>query len=136
MKAGRELDKLVAIEIMGYYNCPNHESLPAFHHEEQTDQFPGKKYPMNLNELPRYSTSISAAWKVYEKSLLGCDISYNKHLDKYFVTNVSEDFRYILDQTRKEYMQWMNKDTICGLGQTAPLAICMAALQTVGIDIE
>lgn len=114
MKTGRELDALVAEKVMG--------ESSGYTHSRDNDF---------VVTCSRYSTDISAAWLVVEKlrdigwsvavcgdNGWGCTF-YKVH------TNGSE---YIW-ATWKESHGPINADT-------APLAICLAALEAVGVDIE
>lgn len=106
MKAGRELDALVADKIMGL------KVYGQFHENDRGVRI----------HVPRYSTNIEDAWKVVEKM-------ENTH-------------RFSLHRTVKEngwqVIFWdIETDAHRSLvAETAPLAICLAALRCKGIDID
>lgn len=83
--------------------------------------------PSNYTKCPQhYSTDIAAAWDVFEKGQQQCDfgmvifgaIGYTCQ----FVT-MTPDGQY---ETHE----------VCASADTAPEAICKAALKAVGVDIE
>jgi hypothetical protein len=107
MSAGKEMDALIAQDLMGwiYYDGWNHPLA----NEVQ-------------GELPSYSTDIAAAWEVVKK------IGENKHRQWYLCTNFSAEFG---NQIYAEIFERMDESefTICSAtAETAPLAICRAAL--------
>lgn len=108
LKAGRELDKLIAEKVMGWNFS---DAAQAW-------------YPPNLHPLsnvlghaiPSYSTDIVAAWKVVERLIKdghACDVLYDHGW------SCHSDLR-----GRREY------------GETAPHAICLAALAIVDQEGE
>lgn len=99
MKAGRELDALIAEKVMGLKTPPNERCSCT------NSEWLCRKH----GTFPRYSTSIADAWEVVEK--LG---------DKDFRVEKDYDFEFwicILGNRRREVR-----------GTTAPHAICLAAL--------
>jgi hypothetical protein len=102
MKAGRELDSLVAEKFMGHgsgYPLPN-----------------DFKY---LAEVPCYSTDIAAAWEVVE------------HLRQaYKIVDV------LLTKSYASCKLYDDETFISVDADTASLAICLAALKTVGVELE
>jgi hypothetical protein len=114
MKAGRELDALVAEMVMG------------FKREKKKWEFVSIgghiPFPMRVpfDDFPNYSTDISAAWDVVKKFAgLG------------FITLFSTEWS---SATRPSGPGWAcqidgSKNT--ELGETAPHAICLAALKAV-----
>jgi hypothetical protein len=105
MKAGRELDALVAEKIMGWkveYGELGHE-----HFTENGE----------IKFLPFYSTNISDAWEVVEKF---DDISVSKDKKEFLCEIVV--FNGNIGRVYEAY------------AETAPLAICLAALKAVGYD--
>ncbi len=89
MKAGRELDALVAEKVMGQY-------------------FRNEWYKLYNDTIPCYSTDISAAWKVVEK--------------------IKKEFVGISDPLNCNIWECSFTFKTSALGETAPLAICRAAL--------
>lgn len=119
MQAGRELDALVAERVMGchvisgfdWYShptafcaCDNHD------HEQACSHIVGI--------LAHYSTDISAAWQVVEH--------VNKMGDWSVWQLGNGNWRACI-----LFDQCIMGD---GTGETAPLAICRAALSTVAVD--
>lgn len=110
MQAGRELDALVAKHVMDLnptWNIPNEDYF----------------YTVNgsNNYLPYYSTSISGAWQVVEKL---------KGPDMWIGIDTTPDGRYRCMMLNKK---GPDADFIA---DSAPRAICLAALKAVGVDIE
>ena len=122
MNAGRELDALVAEKVMGYYKAtPESIGRGVRCWNKEGDCATTEFSP---------STDIAAAWEVVEK------LTKNLHevkdgewvLDRlgyldgqyrcWFAMNVSDDVRW----------------DIFAEADTAPLAICLAALKAVGHD--
>lgn len=115
MKPGRELDALVAEKVM---NVPKYgiDTVSI----SNSDMFPKP-----------YSTDISAAWEIVEKIRLHenyvCwEISseWKGEGDLKANSNFSFHVRFCLGRG----VEWAGADT-------APLAICLAALKAVGIEI-
>lgn len=119
MNAGRELDALVAEKVMGWSGIDKKWDY------ETNESFLGGKTPdwdgRQFYEVPHYSTDIAAAWLVVEKLR-------------------TPNWEFQLDHTR--FMIWHCRiETTAGegsassdssQGETAPLAICLAALKAVG----
>jgi len=104
-KAGRELDRAIAEKVMGRkvtWDAPD-VLLPG---------------PPD-NDAPNYSTSIDAAWEVVEK--------------------LRPEFDVVLECVTSEFNCHINKPGRVGTpdhnhvrADTAPMAICLAALKAVG----
>lgn len=119
MKPGRELDALVAEHVMGLEPWP--EQLPSW----KCKAFKAKHVPHGQKAKPcippEYSTNIAAAWKVIEK------------------IKTSESWLAIWQtiDTGKWYIELQLDDgTKIGWANdcdTAPQAICLAALKYKGI---
>lgn len=114
LAAGRELDALVAERVMGWRSIGS-DGISTFG-DPPND-------PLDLSgtgdghfHVPRYSTDISAAWEVVEKA---------------------KDWRITIDGGEYHGDSWgvkiaNNDGYFYGFGDTAPLAICRAALAAVG----
>ncbi len=118
MKPGRKLDALVAERIFGYKSI---EDLERSYISPEGDHiykdFVGAPESM---KLPRFSTSIAAAWEVVEK-LKG---SFLINTDHGTPAEWSVNWIVILgDELPKN---------VGAIGVTAPHAICLAALKAVG----
>lgn len=123
LQAGRALDALVAEKILGRTD---------WEHGEIGETSGGNPYCVRCNELgnwgdkiftndrccPRYSKDIAAAWLVIEKlEQDGFQISLNNFTPYWHVVMTKN----------------MGVDGFgCGQADTAPLAICLAALKAVG----
>lgn len=113
MKASRELDALVAKKVMGFRvlstwdadGTPKHV-IDANQCEVDTAYWP-----------PAYSTDIAAAWEVVEKTKL---------LDTYVLTRAYAGEKW---QVIEMGGDWQNP---IATGDSAPHAICLAALKAVG----
>lgn len=101
-KPGRELDALIAEKVMG---CPICES-PFKDGSKDVLYMNG---PDGKRIVPRYSTDISAAWEVKQKT------GINK----------------IIDTGDGNVIAYYSDDKFV-VGESAPHAICFAALKAVG----
>jgi hypothetical protein len=114
MKAGRELDLLVAKHVMGYFKIKSlipDEPNKVFYPELQ----------MKDGELvPHYSTDIKDAWEIVEK------------LRKDWTMEIRQVRNGTLDVTFYNYDAKHKSRNI----DTAPLAICLAALKAKGVENE
>ena len=105
MPAGRELDALVAEKIFGLCRW---DGVPnAFH--PKVVQWWQTEQPCNP---PPYSTDIAAAWEIVEKLRLAIGPSYCGS---------------------GWYCTWMTGGAHGAIADSAPLAICRAALREVGV---
>lgn len=135
MEAGRELDCLVALKVMNYipashnwwlpkggkFNCSIEEASEWLSEKECGIEWSGKKY----QGIPIYmfnpSSNIETAWKVVKRLNLKYTFSVSKgYSDEgwsclFFWSDGSGD----------------NSEYHIAYGQTAPLAICRAALLAV-----
>lgn len=123
LEAGPELDALVAEKVMGWIGREN---------ELWTDRATGKVQKWGTDNCTtindattsfyfRPSTDIAAAWEIIEKKC----IPYVK-VDARGLHRGGQHFRWVCQI-------WNGSSAeILGLAQTAPLAICRAALKAVG----
>jgi len=125
MKAGRELDALVAEHVIGDkyqwtgHNCDNRD---CEYKTKSTMRDGDKDYVYRCmicgikdGELhcPAYSTDIAAAWEVVEKlDLLDSNSSLFKDHGKWYIVGYCESWEFESD--------------------TAPMTICLASLKAVG----
>lgn len=72
--------------------------------------------------IPSYSRKIEYAWEVVEKML---EQGYNFRIEKIY-----EVYQCLFD---KAICQWNEGGAYA---ETAPLAICLAALKTVGVEVN
>lgn len=115
MLAGREMDALIETEVF-----KNEVRIEPEDIVNDTEVYFKKPRGDVLDRIPRYSTDIGAAWETIEKSLI-------KNVSKLweFSTEYERGMRWEVDWPAKERgAPYYN--SICG--ETAPLAICRAAL--------
>lgn len=118
MNAGRDLDALIHSKVMGQsidLIIIKGVGLENFSLEPGSVNY--VEDVARLADIPYYSTDISAAWDVFEKL---------KHLHPHINYNDTET------QYRVEFVN-RDKETVA-YADTAPHAICLAALKAVGHD--
>ena len=120
LPAGRELDALVAEKVMGWtFQTFPEGACPEVRHWHRTSPIPEERSPewaaSFIGACPRFSTDLAAAWTVVEK-LRGCD-----------------QWPEIGATGRSWYCEFEGEPGVIveGFGDTAPLAICRAALEAV-----
>lgn len=116
MKPGRELDALVAEKMMGLeianYTGETHEGIRVIRVNN----------PSKVVLAPKpYSTDIAAAWEVVEKMASVA----NEWTFEFRYTNVAVR---VTDNN-------LNGISVLEVQDTAPHAICLAALKAVGVEI-
>jgi hypothetical protein len=123
MPAGREMDKIIAEEIMGlklWYGDPTGFNIPENIDYWRTDTRDSD------DELcfrcPFYSTDISATWKVVEQ--------INKKLSVRLVSYYQSDCLANMWDVRDFDKSFMAR------GDTCPLALCRAALLATLINLD
>jgi hypothetical protein len=106
MNPGRELDSLIAEKVMGEKFVPYDLMLTS--------------YPGNtVYATPPYSTDLAAAWEVMEK--LGLAIGKNEIYP--------ELGAYVCLESMSEGESWLFNSNYATYADTAPHAICLAALK-------
>lgn len=116
MNSGPELDVLVAIKVMGCSPWPGRPDAVRASLTQFKPCLP-----------PEYSTDIAAAWKVVEK----------------LTAKESITMEIMPDAFNKEYSVSIKFEDKLGdaygpfyfLSQSAPHAICLAALRSVGVEL-
>lgn len=126
MKPGRELDALVAEKVIS--NAP-HEKVPgtnfikgiAFEAQfiKKIDKKSGTISVGMEYTYPPYSTSIEAAWEVFNKFKLND------------LTRGVDGWTCRFGITKDNYIMQID-----ATADTAPHAICLAALKAIGVEIE
>lgn len=132
MKPGRELDALVAEKVMGWTNCNPVATWDRWAYGDPGDDWtdvenewcrgygvsPYNKYFMI--PFPRYSVNIADAWAVVEKM------------------SVQQGFAMADRGLPGTDVAWQADFALSGpiMGESAPHAICLAALKAVGVDLE
>ena len=122
----RNLDVLVAEKVMGWKNISPHYSKTPW----GTDP----KHGMNWCQLPSYSTYIVAAWEVVEK-MASLDWDVNISLSSKLPSDDVE--RWYCEMTcGDDNAAWRDDFRFIQIwASTAPLAICLAALKAVGVEV-
>jgi hypothetical protein len=131
MKPGRELDTLVAEKVMGWIPKKRWPDLLVWENIEGEDRAADEATERySVYEGFRPSTDISDAWEVVEK--LGI-------IPNSFYIGYKTD-----KNGKKIYRAFFQKEnpittlihTYEADAETAPLAICLAALEAVGVKVE
>jgi hypothetical protein len=151
VKAGRELDALVAEKVMGWTGRMEvarrgrrDEWLVVFTGRPDGgigdyacfyDRDGGKIYcckPHNIHHAGRYSTGIAAAWEVVEKVWATLPkTGYGTF--RALLHRRDPDGRWICEFAPDAHGDWSTHAT--AEADTAPLAICLAALRAVGVEV-
>lgn len=127
MQPGRELDALVAEKVMGWRKISHpypYSDLTWINSEGATAR-PGG--------IPQYSTDIAAAWVVVEhlkNSLNGNEWTGEFNL---FFNGCEYECWWSFSRKTEEGLYETSKEA--GVAETAPHAICLAALGAVGVNI-
>lgn len=128
LKAGRELDALVAEKVMGWRPMQGGVSMEIGEKGDLWEDGSRKWYgkdgdprPMRLLPSPKFSTDIASAWLVVEKT----DPVFSWVLSR--AQDGDYDVSMTFHATDYEIVYEATADT-------APLAICRAALKAVGHD--
>ena len=138
MKAGRELDDLMATEVMGWvrhdYTAPILGTDDVERWTEWTDKTSCFK---GICGVWKPSEDIAAAWEVAER-LCNWDVDDNMLVLKGQGPDLTEQEPYLDDNGK----QWWTADIQgteghnVGKAETAPHAICLAALKVKGIGFD
>jgi len=150
LEAGRETDALVATEVMGWiYSDTWGQLVPSGHAdppiwsdwEWDIEELTYVKHPINMMSgvsyrgdkpyIPDYSINISASWKVAEKlklSVLPLETGYFAGIYDLEIEYFDDDMGIIDGHFGGGYAGMRR---IYSIADTAPLAICRAALLAV-----
>ena len=123
LKAGRERDALVARHVMGWSRS-NDGLGGAWWYDERGNKtiYGGGSSGQSTYKEFRPSTDIAAAWEVVEKMrIMVSPTLLNRWIAGVLKGVTGDGKRYYFDGTTAE-------------ADTAPLAICLAALKAVGYD--
>ena len=143
MKAGRELDALVAEKVMGLVlTCPVD---PRFDHSVGTNK-DGSSAKRNFcrwpdgreHWIPFFSTDIADAWQVVEK-LAGDGDEHPACIQKGLPAFGDHATPFEVYKNYAGYPGWtcyFADYEVCAHADTAPLAICKAALKACGVEVE
>lgn len=114
----RKIDALVAEKVMEWTDCDEYFGCPP---EQPDDGF-------HIASLPHFCTDLSNAWEVVNR-LTGQEWS--------FKLEYSEIYGWIATfAPRAQHWKSCQCMAYVGQGETAPLAICLAALRAMGTDVE
>lgn len=145
MEAGRELDALVAEKVMQFdhkhkingceedcwYDVCEYCGL-EFHCEDTSGRCEG---------YPHYSTDIAAAWQVVDRiaQLVIADENAERlnylRLEQNDSSGYSATFGFPYMEN-EEWANTANQYDCSARADSAPLAICLAALKAVGVEVE
>lgn len=115
MKAGRELDALVAKKVMGF--CRYRLQQGSFDRDDLWGECENANHWFGL---PCYSKDIAAAWQVVEKVL----------------NNRLFDFDLSTSDGSESWRAFFRMHApVVAFADTAPLAICLAALKAKGVEV-
>lgn len=133
MKPSRELDSLVAEKVMGWKPGT---SVGA----DGDGYWDAGFYKPNgtfTTHIPPYSTDIAAAWEVVEKlTNIRPDSGFNPEFElKCEEGHVDAMIWHASLEDRYTTTDWPDRFTIA-FADTAPHAICLAALRAVGVKID
>lgn len=128
MKAGRDLDALIAEKAMGWTKRVSADhtqsSIRAFRSFGVIYAWRDKNRREMGLDVPLYSTDIAAAWEVVEHlRSQGIAVTISTMGPR---VNTSAHITYA-DGRRSERLHW---------GNSGPHAICLAALEAVGVEVE
>lgn len=125
MKAGRELDALIAEKVMGLQTCsdPIGRCAAAKLTPCQCWGVPDRNGIVSGGERASYSTDIAAAWEVMEKLREQWAVELHGR-DQAWAVLIEDG-----DEVSAHFIATEEADT-------APLAICLAALKAVGVETD
>jgi hypothetical protein len=132
MKPGKELDALVAEKVMGLV-------LGFMSEEDIEPSVVVDQATMSFDVIPHYSTDIAAAWEILEKfQKEGKGFLVVSHME-YVKGAKSEQWGWSVMNRDNGYYGyaldgWDEDDTFEVFGETAPHAICLAALRALGAE--
>lgn len=132
LQAGHELDALIAEKVMGF-KLGDEPVGDEIHEVYRSPNGRGYYH----YQIPRYSTSIEAAWGVVEKittdftgvSSKGFGIGFKM---EYRTESAGPNYQVTLVETSCAPPFEEMRDICTVVASTAPLAICLAALKVVG----
>lgn len=146
MHPSRELDKLIAEKVFGLIvDFDNDRWFDGTQVAENKDDF--GKYDLvrsisggtsmpRTRSLPHYSTDIYAAWQVVDK-IHSSFFNDTYEFGYWDGNNFKIRLKLILYKEEIGYearfMDEQNNTAACGAGETAPHAICLAALRCVDV---
>lgn len=131
MEAGRELDALVAEKVMGYevFRSDHAEYVQG---RDWADPGEPLYYPDGIERqaatVPEYSTDIAAAWPIAQKLGLALVPQSDGDGFRWLATDVhAVNYSNVITVEPKDGTEYS--------ADTAPHAICLAALRAVGVEL-
>lgn len=126
LKPGRELDALIAEEVMGWHEYKDANPKAPLNNQGDLNDHPcetcGSVYGHGIKP---YSTDISAAWEVAQKIKdMDDETKFIIHLSQTKHNECEVEITYWIEENGDRYMG----GPFFVLGDTAPHAICLAAL--------
>lgn len=120
----KEIDRLIAEKVMGweYQDCNGDELLLP---PGDVSKLQFVKKPDKHQYVKSYSTNIKDAWLVVEE--VNKEYEFELYRDKH-------ERKYVCEFTR--YVEVIHIYNYRALSESAPLAICLAALKSVGVEVE
>lgn len=119
MQASRELDALVAEKVMGWTPRGPHPIFASrVFATGHSDTF-----------APYFSSDVLAAWQVVQKMR---ELGWWMRLQSPFE---SDDSTWNAGFTAHSCTGWNGRPDHSGQGDTAPLAICLASLKALGVEL-
>lgn len=117
LKAGRELDEIVATDVMGWKKI---ETISGIQWIPNDNRHPNS----NIHGLnpPDYSTDMSAAWEVVEKLSVAYMVSVRVYPTPYSLKLKGTEVKIYTEQGHRLV-------TVCEDNKDTPLVICLAALE-------
>ena len=115
-EVGREMDALVAEKVMGWKRGDWLKKWPDGSKQEHFDVWIAPELKL-LHDTPMFSTNITAAWEVVEQFIPFVELECNEF---------DSGFGWICKL-------WLVSSEVSEFGETAPEAICRAALKAMGL---
>lgn len=117
-KSFRELDKLVAEKIFGWYDFTDRDCLMGYLPQEEELEINAEP---ERQEVLYYSSDMESAWTITEKF-------YSVNLSK--LTNDAEFEAYLVTTDGKKNIYGYAK------AKTPEIALCLAALRSKAVEVE
>lgn len=126
MKPSRELDAIIAEKIMGWGPI----DIDLNGNPVGINPLYPNKYKCHI--IPKYSTSIAAAWEIIEKlktMVLSIEVSIYTKPRTSQITSIEETCQCNIFEFKKEFEWWTPQFGV--IGTTPAHAICLAALRVI-----
>ena len=142
MEPGPDLDRLVAEKVLGLVPCDGWEPVnlgsaggPALMKtcQHTPDSCHSTKDHYQVSGLPRFSTELAPAWRVWE---------YLRHSDRWCCLVIDSDYGYVYrikltPASNQGDTAYKHEPAVVVDGiEEFPLAVCAAALKAAGVRVE